>query len=63
MARKCSICGRESSTGFMYSHSHRRTKRRWRPNIQKIRALIDGAPKRVNVCTRCLKKGKVQKAI
>jgi large subunit ribosomal protein L28 len=43
------------------SHSHRRTKRRWNPNIQRIRALINGSPKRINVCTSCIKAGKVQK--
>jgi large subunit ribosomal protein L28 len=43
------------------SHSHRRTKRRWNPNIQRVRALVDGSPKRVHVCTSCLKAGKIQK--
>ena len=43
------------------SHSHRRTKRVWNPNIQKIRAVVAGAPKRIRVCTSCLKAGKVQK--
>ena len=44
------------------SHSHRRTKRRWNPNIQRVRALVEGAPKRVNVCTGCIKSGKIVKA-
>jgi large subunit ribosomal protein L28 len=44
------------------SHSHRRTKRRWNPNTQRVRALVDGSVKRVNVCTGCLKSGKVTKA-
>jgi large subunit ribosomal protein L28 len=44
------------------SHSHRRTKRRWNPNIQKIRALVNGSPKRLAVCTGCIKAGKVTKA-
>jgi large subunit ribosomal protein L28 len=44
------------------SHSHRRTKRRWNPNIQRVRASVDGATKRVHVCTSCLKAGKVVKA-
>lgn len=43
------------------SHSHRRTKRRWHPNIQRVRAVVNGAPKRVHVCTSCLKAGKIQK--
>ena len=45
------------------SHSHRRTKRRWNPNIQKVRAIVNGSPKRVNVCTSCLKAGKVAEAL
>jgi len=45
------------------SHSHRRTKRRWNPNIQRVRAIVDGAPRRVNVCTSCLKANKVTKKV
>jgi len=41
------------------SHSHRRTKRRFNPNIQRVRAIVAGTPKRLNVCTSCLKAGKV----
>jgi len=44
------------------SHSHRRTKRRWNPNIQKVRALVGKTPTRLNVCTGCIKAGKVVKA-
>jgi large subunit ribosomal protein L28 len=44
------------------SHSHRRTKRRWNPNIQRVRASVKGSTKRLNVCTSCIKAGKVQKA-
>ena len=43
------------------SHSHRRTKRRWNPNIQRVRAQVNGATKRMNVCTSCIKAGKVEK--
>jgi large subunit ribosomal protein L28 len=43
------------------SHSHRRTKRRWDPNIQRVRALINGSTKRINVCTSCIRAGKVAK--
>jgi large subunit ribosomal protein L28 len=45
------------------SHSHVRSKRRWNPNIQRVRALVGRTPKRVNVCTSCLKAGKVTKAV
>jgi large subunit ribosomal protein L28 len=43
------------------SHSHRRTKRRWDPNIQNVRALINGTPQRINVCTSCIRAGKITK--
>jgi len=44
------------------SHSHRRTKRRWNPNIQRVKALVSGSPKRRYVCTGCIKSGKIVKA-
>ncbi|HEX6330544.1 MAG TPA: 50S ribosomal protein L28, partial [Actinomycetota bacterium] len=44
------------------SHSHRRTSRRWDPNVQRVRAMVNGTPRRVYVCTSCLKAGKVQRA-
>jgi large subunit ribosomal protein L28 len=62
MASVCEVCGKGPSWGMSVSHSHRRTKRRWNPNIQRIRALVQGSPKRVNVCTSCIKSGKVVKA-
>lgn len=63
MARKCAICGKGVITGMKYSHSHIRSKRKWAPNLQKVKALINGTPKRVFVCTSCLRSGKVKKAI
>eukprot|EP01041_Mallomonas_annulata_P027149 gene27148-48673_t len=45
------------------SHSHRRTKRRWSPNIQRVRAMVGGTPKRLHVCTGCIKSGKVVKGV
>jgi large subunit ribosomal protein L28 len=62
MASKCEVCGKGPSWGMSVSHSHRRTKRRWNPNIQRIRASVNGASKRVNVCTGCIKSGKIVKA-
>ena len=65
MAANCDVCGKGPSFGHNISHSHRRTKRRWNPNIQRVRALVGKAgrtPKRLNVCTSCLKAGKVQRA-
>jgi large subunit ribosomal protein L28 len=63
LARKCVICGKGIKIGMQISHSHIRTKRAWMPNLQRVKAIINGAPKRVLVCTRCLRSGKVQRAI
>jgi large subunit ribosomal protein L28 len=55
---------RDRAFGHSISHSHRRTKRRWNPNIQRVKALVGDAgvtPKRLNVCTSCLKAGKVKR--
>ena len=63
MAHVCEICNKGPMSGMNVSHSHVKTKRRWYPNIQRIRAVVDGEIKRVNVCTRCLRSGKVQRAV
>lgn len=63
MASVCEICGKKPNFGMALSHSHRRTKRRWNPNIQRIRAAVNGSTKRLNVCTGCIKAGKVVKAV
>jgi large subunit ribosomal protein L28 len=62
MASVCDVCGRKPGFGMKVSHSHRRSNRRWNPNIQRVRALVKGAPKRLNVCTKCLKADKIQRA-
>jgi large subunit ribosomal protein L28 len=59
MASVCDICGKKPGFGNNISHSHRRTRRRWNPNIQRLRISVDGVTKRVNVCTKCLKANKV----
>ncbi len=61
MAR-CEICGKTTSFGNKISHSHRVSGRAWHPNIQKVKAVIGGKTKKINVCTSCLKAGKVKKA-
>jgi large subunit ribosomal protein L28 len=61
MASVCEVCGKRPNFGMRISHSHRRTKRRWNPNVQKVRAIVDGAPRRLHVCTSCIKAGKVVK--
>jgi large subunit ribosomal protein L28 len=63
MANICEICAKGEASGFNVSHSNLKTKRTWKPNIQRVRALVNGEVQRVNVCTRCLRSGKVQRAI
>lgn len=63
MAKKCYVCGKGPATGNNVSHSNKRTKRRWEPNLQRVKVEIDGQIKRVRVCTDCLKSGKVVRAI
>jgi large subunit ribosomal protein L28 len=59
LAAVCDVCGKGPGFGMSVSHSHRRTHRRWNPNIQTVRASLNGARKRLNVCASCLKAGKV----
>lgn len=60
MAATCDLCGKRPSFGYNVSHSHRRTKRRWNPNIQQVKGVVaPGTTKRLRVCTSCLKAGKV----
>lgn len=59
MSQVCSVCGKKPSAGRNVSHSHRVTNRMVYPNIQRVSVLTDGASKKVNVCTKCLKAGKV----
>ena len=63
MAKVCEICGKKPITGNIVSHSHHKTRRRWLPNLQRVRAQINGTVKRIQVCTNCLKSEKVLKAI
>ncbi len=61
MASVCDVCGKRPGFGNNISHSHRRTRRRWNPNIQTVRAVVSGTPKRLSVCTSCIKAGKVSR--
>ena len=62
MAQICSVCGKKPLYGHRISHAHNVTKRRFNVNLQRVRALVNGAAKRIRVCTACLRSGKVQKA-
>ena len=63
MAQRCDICGKGPAVGHTISHAHKLTKRRWLPNLVSMRAKLAGTTRRVRVCTRCLKAGKVTKVI
>lgn len=60
---KCEICDKEVQFSMQVSHSHRRTARTFKPNVQTVRAEVNGTPKKVKVCTKCLKSGKVKRAV
>ena len=62
MARRCEICGKGPRVGRNVSHAHNVTPRRFQANIQMVRAMINGGVKRIRVCTRCVRSGKVTKA-
>jgi large subunit ribosomal protein L28 len=59
----CHVCRKGPAFGHSRSHSMVATKRRFNPNLQKVRILVEGVPRREYVCTRCLKAGKVLKAV
>jgi len=63
MSKICEICGKTVRAGNNVSHSHRKTRRMWKPNIQKVFVEINGVRKKMNVCTRCLRSGKVKKSV
>ena len=62
MSRICAICGKKPLTGNNVSHAHNVTKRRFNPNLQRVRAVLNGRTKKIMVCTSCIKSGNVIKA-
>lgn len=60
---KCQFCGKEVQFGIKVSHSHRRSNRAWKPNLKKVKAVVNGKPCRVYACTRCIRSGKVERAV
>ena len=63
MARVCDICRKRTVFGNNISHSHKRTRRTWRPNLHKIRVVKDGKVVKLKVCTKCLRKLPYPKAV
>jgi large subunit ribosomal protein L28 len=62
MAYRCDVCDKGRLVGNSISHSNIKTKRVQRPNLQRVRAIVDGVTRQIRVCTRCLRSGKVTKA-
>lgn len=63
MARACSICGKGRRVGNNVSHANNKSKRVFQPNLQRVHVLINNSPKRMMVCTRCLRSNRVQKVV
>jgi len=61
MAKVCEICGKGPQFGHRVSHAHNLTNRRWNPNLQVVRAVVNGTNRKIRVCTQCIKSGRVQK--
>ncbi|MBS4750664.1 50S ribosomal protein L28 [Granulicatella sp. zg-ZJ] len=61
MAKQCFVTGRKSQTGNSRSHAMNASRRTWKANLQKVRILVDGKPKKVWVSARALKSGKVER--
>lgn len=63
MPKVCEICGKGPQFGQNVSHSHKASKKKWRPNLQRVKARTDSGVKHIWVCTRCLRSDKVKKAL
>lgn len=63
MAKICEICGKKPQYGNNVSHANNTTRRRWEPNLQRVRAIVKGTHKTIRVCTRCIRSGKVVKNV
>lgn len=62
MSKVCESCGKHAVAGRSISHSHRTVARTFKPNIQRVTVVVDGHKKKANVCTRCLKSGKIARS-
>ncbi len=63
MSFACDVCGKKPLKGHNVSHATNRTKRVFKPNLQRVRAMVDGSPKHIRACTDCIKSNRVQKAV
>ena len=60
---KCEFCDKGVTFGIKVSHSHRRSNRAWKPNVKRVKAVVNGTPCHVYACTRCLRSNKVERAV
>ena len=60
---KCDVCSKDTVYGNNVSHSVRRTSRSWKPNVKKIKVVLNGTPASMNVCSRCLRSNKVTRSV
>ena len=60
---KCECCGKGVTFGIKVSHSHRRSNRTWKPNVRRVKAVVEGSPKYIYACSRGLRAGKVTRAV
>ncbi len=63
MAKQCDICGKKPQVGHNISHAHNLSKRRFNPNLHRMKIQLDGRVKKVSVCTSCLRSGKITKVV
>ncbi|MDQ1335792.1 MAG: large subunit ribosomal protein [Thermodesulfobacteriota bacterium] len=61
MSRVCEICGKKPILGYSVSHAHNKTKKRWNPNLQSVRCVVNGQPVKIRACTSCIRSGRVVK--
>ena len=63
MAYACDVCGKKPLRGNNVSHANNRTKRVFKPNLQRVRAMVNGSVKHIRACTDCIKSNRVEKAV
>ena len=63
MARVCEVCGKGKVSGNTVRHANNHNRRTWSPNLRNVKASINGGTKRIKVCSRCLRSGKVERAV
>jgi large subunit ribosomal protein L28 len=63
MSRICDVCGKKAMVGNNVSKSNNRSKKRFMPNLQRVKVVVNGTRKRLKVCTKCIKSGRVKKAV